>query len=355
MEPRILVTGANGFVGSALCRELIARGYAVRGAVRRKGDFSRRCPRRGPLPEEAARSLTPAPLPDGASRSLTLHPLPEGEGVFIEVGDIGPDTDWSAALDQVECVIHLAARVHVMKDVAADPLAEFRRTNTAGTERLARCAAAAGVKRLVYVSTIKVNGERTEGRPFTEADPARPDDPYGISKWEAEQALARVGAETGLEIVILRLPLIYGPGVKGNFLTLLNVIMRGIPLPLAAVDNKRSLLYLGNAVDALILAATHPGAAGKTFLSSDGQDVSSPELVLKLAKELDAPGRLLHCPRPLLRLGGRMLGKADAVSRLVESLQVDSSAIRRELGWEPPFSLEDGLGETARWYRGVCE
>lgn len=324
-----LVTGANGFVGSALCRELTARGYAVRGAVRQPENRSSLCPH--------------------------SDPLPEGEEKIVEVGDIGPDTDWSAALDQIGCVVHLAARVHVMKDVAADPLAEFRWTNTAGTERLARCAAAAGVKRLVFVSTIKVNGEETRDKSFTESDSTHPEDPYGISKWEAEQALARVGAETGLEVVILRPPLIYGPGVKGNFLTLLNVIMRGVPLPLAAVDNKRSLLYLGNAVDALILAATHPEAAGKTFLLSDGQDVSSPELILRLAKEMDAAGRLLHCPRSLLRLGGRMLGKADAVSRLVESLQVDSSAIRRELGWEPPFSLEDGLRETAGWYRGVCE
>jgi nucleoside-diphosphate-sugar epimerase len=255
----------------------------------------------------------------------------------------------------VDCVVHLAARVHVMNDTAADPLAEFRRTNTAGTEHLARCAAAAGVKRLVFVSTIKVNGEETRDRPFIESDPACPGDPYGISKWEAEQVLARVAADTGLEYVILRPPLVYGPGVKGNFLKLLSAIERGVPLPLAAIANRRSLLYLGNLVDALILAATHSLAAGKTFLVSDGQDVSSPELILRLAKEMDAPGRLLHCPRSLLRLGGRLLGRADAVSRLVESLQVDSSAIRSELGWEPPFSLEDGLKATAEWYRGVCE
>jgi nucleoside-diphosphate-sugar epimerase len=273
----------------------------------------------------------------------------------VEVGNIGPETNWSGALDQVDCVVHLAARVHVMKDTAADPLAEFRRTNTAGTEHLARCAAAAGVKRLVFVSTIKVNGEETRDRPFTESDPARPGDPYGISKWEAEQALARVATDTGLEYVILRPPLVYGPEVKGNFLKLLSAIERGVPLPLAAIANRRSLLYLGNLVDTLILAATHSAAAGRTFLVSDGQDVSSPELVLRLAKEMDAPGRLLHCPRSLLRLGGRMLGRADAVSRLVESLQVDSSAIQRELGWEPPFSVEDGLRATAQWYCGVCE
>ncbi|MDE2091048.1 MAG: SDR family oxidoreductase [Gammaproteobacteria bacterium] len=334
MGHNILVTGANGFVGSALCRELMAHGHALRRVVRRADDPSH---------------LSPLPEGEGIA-NLTFQ---EGEAVVVPVGDINPDTDWSDALDQADCVVHLAARVHVMKDTAGDPLAEFRRTNTAATEHLARCAAQAGVRRLVFMSSIKVNGEETMNAPFTESDPACPGDPYGVSKWEAELALARVAADTGLEIVILRPPLIYGPGVKGNFLALLKAVARGVPLPLASVNNHRSLLYLGNAVDALALAMTHPAAAGRTFLLSDGQDVSTPELIRWLAVEMDVPGRLLHCPPFLLRLAGRMLGKADSVSRLADSLQVDSSAIRRELGWAPPYSLEQGLRATAQWYLGA--
>ena len=334
MGHNILVTGANGFVGSALSRELMARGHAVRCAVRRAEDS----PHLGTLPE---------------GEGVVNLPFQEGEAVVMPVGDINPGTDWSDALVRADCVVHLAARVHVMKDTASEPLAEFRRTNTVATEHLARCAAQAGVRRLVFMSSIKVNGEETMDEPFTEPDPACPSDPYGVSKWEAEQALMRIAGETGLEVVILRPPLIYGPGVKDNFLTLLKAVARGVPLPLASVNNRRSLLYLGNAVDALALVVTHPAAAGRTFLLSDGQDVSTPELICQLAAEMGVPGRLLHCPPFLLRLAGRMLGKADSVSRLVDSLQVDSSAIRRELEWAPPYSLEQGLRATAQWYLGA--
>jgi len=332
MGHNILVTGANGFVGSALCRELMARNHAVRRAVRRVEDS----PHLSTLPE---------------GEGVVNLPFQEGEEVVVPVGDINPDTDWSDALDQVDCVVHLAARVHVMKDTASEPLAEFRRTNTETTEHLARCAAQAGVRRLVFMSSIKVNGEGTSNAPFTESDPACPSDPYGVSKWEAKQALARVAVDTGLEVAILRSPLIYGPGVKGNFLRLLKTVMRGIPLPLASINNRRSLLHVGNAVDALALVATHPAASGKTFVLNDGQDVSTPDLIRRLAVELGVPGRLLPCPPFMLRLAGRMLSKADSVSRLVDSLQVDSSAIRRELGWAPPYSLEQGLRATAQWYR----
>ena len=320
---KILVTGANGFIGKALSKELIKRGCPVRLTMRR---------------------------PDNLAY---LDPHAELAEFYMPTGDIGPDTDWSNAMDQADCVVHLAARVHVMKDTAGEPLVEFRRTNTVATEHLARCAAQAGVRRLVFMSSIKVNGEETMDAPFTESDPACPSDPYGVSKWEAELALARVAVDTGLEIVILRSPLIYGPGVKGNFLALLKAVARGVPLPLASVNNRRSLLYLGNAVNALALVAMHPAAAGRTFLLSDGQDVSTPELILQLAMELGVPGRLLHCPPFLLQLAGRMLGKADSVSRLADSLQVNSSAIRRELGWVPPYSLEQGLHATAQWYLGA--
>jgi len=323
--PILAISGSSGFVGNALCCELLVRGYAVRRIVRRVKES----PRSSPLTK--------------------VEGEVKGEGV--PVGDIGSDTNWSNVLEKVDCVVHLAARVHVLKDTARDPLNEFRRTNTAATEHLARCAAQAGVRRLVFMSTINVSGTKTTGAPFTESDPAHPGNSYGISKWEAEKALAHVANETGLETVILRSPLIYGPDAKGKFPMLIKAIVHHTPLPLASINNRRSLLYLGNAVDALVLAATHPIAAGKTFFLSDGQDVSTPELIRQLAAEMGVPARLLHCPPFLLRTMGRLLGKADSVSGLIDSLQIDSSAIRRELGWAPPYSLEQGLRATAQWYR----
>lgn len=229
----VLVTGASGFVGGTLCADLARLGYKVRAAVRNPEVFS------------------------------------IAECDVLKISSIDSDADWSDSVAGMDVVIHLAARVHVMSDNAADPLAEFRRVNTAGTENLARQAASAGVKRLVYVSSIKVNGEATDGgRKFSESDLPGPQDPYGISKWEAEQALHRVAKETGLEVVIVRPPLVYGAGVKGNFAQMLKVLAHGIPLPLASVHNRRSLVYLGNLVDALILCATHPAAAGQTYLVS---------------------------------------------------------------------------------------
>ena len=241
--------------------------------------------------------------------------------------------------------------------------------NVAGTENLARQAVRAGVRRLVYVSSIKVNGESTPlttrsvaskippsppfakwggvGEFFTENEEANPQDPYGISKWEAEQALHRVAAETGLEVVIVRPPLVYGAGVKGNFAQMLKVLSKGIPLPLASVQNLRSLIYVGNLVDALILCATHPAAAGQTYLVSDGEDISTSDLLRQLGAALGHPARLFSCPQALLKLAGRLTGRADQVERLLGSLRVDSSKIRRELGWIPPFTLEKGLKRSA--------
>lgn len=307
----VLVTGANGFVGRVLCAQLLDAGNAVRVALRSTADF------------------------DIAGCEV------------VSISNIGSGTDWLCALTGMDAVIHVAARVHVMQDDALNPLEEFRSVNVAGTENLARQAARAGVRRFVYVSSIKVNGEQTAVSPFSEADQAAPQDPYGISKWEAEQVLHRVAKETGLEVVIVRPPLVYGHGVKGNFAQMLKVLEKGIPLPLASVKNLRSLIYVGNLVDALILCSTHPAAAGKTYLVSDGDDVSTPELLRRLGAAMGHPARLFYCPLPLLKLAGGLTGKADQIDRLLGSLQVDSGKIRRELGWVPAYTLQQGLRLTA--------
>jgi nucleoside-diphosphate-sugar epimerase len=316
-KQRVLFTGANGFVGDALCCELQARGFAIRAAVR--------------------------------SGSLQVE-----NAEMAAVGAIDGETDWSEALSDVEVVIHLAARVHVMHDDAADPLEAFRKVNVAGTEHLARTAAAKGVKRLVYVSSIKVNGDATsDGEKFTEVQAPSLQDPYGISKYEAEQVLRRVAEETGLEVVIVRPPLVYGAGVKGNFVQMLKVLAKGIPLPLASVHNLRSLIYVGNLVDALILCATHTAAAGQVYLVSDGEDVSTPDLLRRLGAEMKQPARLFSCPLPMLKLVGTLIGKSAQVERLLGSLQVDSGKIRRELNWIPPYTMQQGLQKTAVWYQNT--
>jgi len=312
---KLLVTGVSGFVGQALATESIRRGLQVSGALRSSIE------------------------------------LPSGVGV-CRIGAIDGETDWFSALHDVEIVIHLAARVHVMRENTENPLEAFRKVNVAGTEHLARSAAASGVKRLVFVSSIKVNGEETiDGRRYTELDVPSPKDPYGVSKCEAEQALHRIALETGLQVVIVRPPLVYGAGVKGNFAQMLRVLAKGIPLPLASVSNLRSIVYLGNFVDALVICATHPAAAGQTYLVSDGEDVSTPELLRQLGAAMGHPARLLPCPPALLKMAGRVLGRSEQIDRLLGSLQVDSSKIRSELGWQPPFTLQQGLQATAEWYR----
>jgi nucleoside-diphosphate-sugar epimerase len=273
-----------------------------------------------------------------------------GRVEIIQVGDIGPTTDWGAALAGMDCVVHLAARTHVIHDTASDPLAEYRRINLDATAALARAAAAAGVRRLVFLSSIKVNGERTASTPFTEDDVPRPEDAYGTSKWEAEQALWKIAAETKLEVVVLRAPLVYGPGVKGNFLKLMNAVAHGIPLPLASLHNHRSLIYVGNLVAALISCIERPAAAGKTFLVADDGDISTPELIRAMATALGTPARLVSFPPALLYTAAALFGKTAAVSRLAGSLQLDSSRIRHVLGWQPEYTLKQGLAETARWY-----
>lgn len=317
---RVLVTGATGFVGRALCVALAAEGYLVRAALR-----------------EAAHA--------------SLQEL--GVAELVRVGEIGPDTDWTNGLEGVDAVVHLAARVHVMREIAADPLAEFRRVNVEGTRGLARAAAEAGVRRLVFTSTIKVHGESSGEWGFSESDPPQPADPYAVSKWEAEQALHEIAGRTGLEAVILRPPLVYGPGVKGNFLRLMDWIARGVPLPFANIRNSRSLLYLDNLVAAIEACLRQPPAAGETFLLKDDGDPSTPELIRGLARAMGGDVRLLPFPVPLLALLGAAAGQSAAVARLTGSLVADDAKIRRVLGWRPPVSLERGLAATAGGYHAA--
>jgi nucleoside-diphosphate-sugar epimerase len=246
-------------------------------------------------------------------------------------------------------VVHLAARVHVMRERAADPLAEHRRVNRDATLALARAAQRAGVRRFVFMSTIKVNGERTTGAPFSERDAPAPADPYAISKWEAEQGLQAIAAGGALELAVLRPPLVYGPGVKGNFLRLMKLVARRVPLPLGGVDNRRSLIYVGNLASAIERACLAPGAQG-TFLVSDGADLSTADLLRKLGDAMGRPARLFPLPAALLGALGRAAGKGDEVTRMLESLRVDCSAARRELQWQIPFTVEQGLQDTADWF-----
>lgn len=310
---RFLVTGASGFVGRSLCAEAIRRDLCVRGTVRSRYQ-----------------------LPDGVEPAI--------------VGPIDGKTDWTDALNGVDAVIHLAARVHVMRETAGDPLAEFLEINLHGTANLARQAVQAGVKRLVYVSSIKVNGESTEAHPFSETDNPNPQDPYAVSKWQAEQALQRIARDTGLEVVIIRPPLIYGPGVKGNFIKLLEVIDKGVPLPLAGAKSQRSLLYVGNLVDALIACAIHPAAINQTYLVSDGEDISTAELIGEISRLLGRRDWSFYFPLPLLRAIGLLFGRSAQIERLLNPLCINGNKIRNELRWFPPHTLRDGLQSTIQWY-----
>lgn len=313
-SPLILVTGASGFVGKPLCAALLARGWRVR------------------------------------SISRSNHPpIPGMEHLVL--GPIDENTDWLPALHGVTYIVHLAARVHVMREAAEDPLEAFRNVNVAGTLNLARQAAQAGVKRFVFVSSVKVNGEETTSRPFSELDVPNPQDAYGISKIEAEQQLLALAEETGLEIVIVRPPLVYGAGVKGNFAQMLRILHQRIPLPLASVCNARSLVYVENLLNVLILCVTHPKATGQTYLVSDGEDISTPELISRLSRAMGFPARLFPFPIRGLELIAKLFGKGDQVRRLTSSLQIDSSKIRRELGWSPPFTMQQGLQETVKHFK----
>lgn len=311
---RVLVTGASGFVGRALCPALRYAGHQVIAAVR------------------------------------TGDGLPEGSEACL-VDDIGPEMDWTGTLQDIEAIVHLAARVHVMRDVAADRLAAFRKVNTFGTLHLARAAAEAGIRRFVFLSSVKVLGEASHEGSYTDASPPNPGNPYAVSKWEGETGLSDLAREYCMEIVILRPPLVYGPGVRGNFLSLLRLVYRGVPLPFGSVRNQRSLLSLGNLIDAIRLGLTHPAAPGGTFLLCDGENLSTAELVRRLGAALGRRTSLFPVPVSLLELGAGCVGRTAEARRLLGSLMVDDRLIRQRLEWNPPFTVDEGLAETAAWFR----
>lgn len=266
----------------------------------------------------------------------------------IAVGSLGSDTDWRTALEGVAYVIHCAARVHVMRESEADPGLAFRRANVEGSVRLATMAAEAGCRRLVFLSSIKVNGEASaEGHPFSENDVPAPMDAYGCSKRDAEIALFEVASNTGLEVVVIRSPLVYGPGVKANFHSMMRWLHSGVPLPFGAIDNRRSLVALDNLVDLLVLCTRHPAAANQVFLAGDGEDVSTADLLRRTAKALGCTSRLLPVPTAWLQSAARLLGKEELVARLCGNLQADISKARSVLGWTPPIGLDDGLKRAA--------
>ena len=307
---RVLVTGANGFVGRAAWKQLQRKsGLLAVGTVRR-----------------------------------TDASGVDAQGGPVAMGDLSAPTDWSAVLARVDVVVHAAARVHVMHDTTANPLAEFRRVNVEGTLRLAHQAAGARVKRFVFISSVGVNGLKTpEGSPFVETATPRPHNAYAVSKWEAEQGLLRIADETGLEVVIIRPPLVYGLGAPGNFAALLRAVQRGWPLPLGAVHNRRSLLALDNLVDFIVTCMSHPAAANQTFLVSDGHDLSTAELIRGLERAAGLSARTLPVPVWILKGAAGLLGKKEAMQRLCGNLQVDISKARNLLEWAPPISVEEGL------------
>jgi nucleoside-diphosphate-sugar epimerase len=315
---QMLVTGANGFVGRALCRALADGGHAVTGLVRQTGGC----------------------LSD-------VH-----EWVNAGKDFEGIETAWPQGLSP-ESVVHLAARVHVLNDVAADPDAAFRATNVEGALRVAEAAFHNGARRFVFVSSIKAVAEVDSGRPLREDDPPAPQDAYGRSKYAAEQALLRFGQETGLDVVIVRPPLVYGPEVRANFLRLMDAVWKGMPLPLGSVSAKRSLVYVDNLADALARCATDPRAAHQCFHIADGDDPTVAGLVRLLGRHLQRPALLVPLPTSWLRVAGRLTHRSPQVERLIGSLQVDAGRIRSVLGWQPPYLIDDGLAATARWYRST--
>jgi UDP-glucose 4-epimerase len=305
----MLVTGSNGFVGRALCTTLRARGASVLAAVR--------------------------------------HGAGAGE---VNVGDLNGTTDFRAALQGCDVVFHLAARVHVMTDKDEDPLRAYREVNLDGTLRLARQAFEAGVRRFIFVSSVKVNGESTTTQPFTGSDLPMPCDPYGQSKMEAEQALQQLGRDTGLEVVIVRPPLVYGPGVKANFLNLIKLVKKGVPLPFGSINNFRSMVALDNLVDLLIVCARHPNAPGNIFMVSDGADMGIKELVTRIASAMNKRLLLVPLPVGVMRGTAKLLGKESVIDRLVGSLQVDIANTQAILEWQPVVTPQAAIDKTVEQF-----
>lgn len=312
----VLVTGANGFVGRVLCTVLADKGYQVKAAIRRAE----------------------------AQIDLDVRALP------IVIGDIHAETDWQSALVGVDVVIHLAARVHVMREMAVDADLAFHRVNTDGTENLAKQAVAAGVQRLVFLSSIKVLGESIADRAFDEKSPAAPQDAYARSKWAAEQILQHMSAATGLQVVVIRTPLVYGAGVKGNFLRLMQLIKRGWPLPFALIHNKRSLVYVENLCGLLGICVDHPAAAGQTLLVADGDAYSTPALIQQLASAFHMPVRLWPIPVMVLKTVAGLCNKKAEIARLCDALPVDATYTFQLLNWQPPYTASAGLAKTAAAY-----
>ena len=304
-----VVTGATGFVGRAVCARLLKSGWRVRGLAR------------------------------------TLRPQPP-QGIELRLLDLERE-DPATALEGADVVFHLAGRAHILEDTSKDPGAAFQSANSEATAQLAHAAVKAGVSSFLFASTAKVHGEESPGRPFTERDAPAPQDPYSHSKWDAEQRLRGILPHS----TILRPPLVYGPGVGANFLRLMKLVERGIPLPLASVNNRRSMIFVGNLADCFVSCATLPAASGRTFLVSDGEDVSTPQLLQRLGTHMNTPANLWPCPPSLLRFGATVLGKRPEADRLLGSLQLDSSAVLG-VGWRRPYSLEEGLEQTVLWYRG---
>jgi len=311
---RVLVTGATGFIGKAiLARMALDQTLELRGTVR----------------NNAQKIAYDVP---------TVH-----------VGDLAPDTDWSEAVSEMNTIIHTAARVHVMRDSASNPMDEFRRINVAGTLNLARQAVRAGVQRFVFISSIGVNGNQSV-LPFSESDVPNPVEPYAISKLEAESGLRLLAEQTDMELVTIRPPLVYGPNAPGNFSRLINIISKGIPLPLGAINNQRSLVALDNLVDLIVTCTNHPAAANQTFLVSDGHDISTTELIKLMGVALGTPVRLLPLPVSWIKMGAKLLGKSEVAQRLCSSLQVDISKVVNLLGWRPIISVEEGFKRVAVGY-----
>ena len=310
---RVVVTGAGGFVARELCQRLEETSYEVTRVVRRY-----------------------------ESRFTGSN--------FSVIPDIAGNTNWNSILRDHNCVIHLAARVHVMDETMADSWNEYLQTNVNGTLNLAQQAAAAGVERFIYISSVKVNGENTYGKPFFPEDKPAPVDFYGQSKYEAEKGLKKIEEETGLQVVIIRPPLVYGPEVKANFLRLLKWVQKGLPLPFGAIHNKRSFIYIANLAHFIIKCISHPGAAGETFLVSDGVDLSSPDLIRKMGSYMNRSNLLIPVPVCFLKLTGRALGRRSEFDRLCGSLQVDISKTAQLLKWNPPVSQEAGLEKTVAWF-----